>query len=120
MSFVATMSNTDVAAIAAFSSMMTAIIASAVSWWNGHHQNEIDENTTLFDAYHNVVENLQQEIGRLQSELSLIRDEMKRCESSNQKLSNEVKKLQNCVTKLTVETERIESALTVEIPEDDA
>jgi predicted nuclease with TOPRIM domain len=120
MSVIAAMNNTNVVAIAAFSSVTTAVIASFVSWWNGHHKNEIDENTTLFDAYHNVVENLQREIGRLQSELSLIRDEMKRCESSNQKLSNEVKKLQNCVTKLTTETERIESALSVEIPEDDA
>jgi peptidoglycan hydrolase CwlO-like protein len=108
------MNNTDVAAIAAFSSMITAVIASGVSWWNGHHKNEIDENTTLFEAYHSVVENLQSEISRLQSELGLIRSEMQKCEESNKTLSKEIRKLQSCVDKLNNEANTIETMLSIE------
>lgn len=116
MLFFGELANTDVAAIAAFSSMITAVIASGVAWWNGHHKNEIDESTTLFEAYHSVVENLQSEIARLQSELSLIRAEMYKCEESNKNLSKEIRKLQKCVDKLNNETEVIETMLSVEHP----
>lgn len=109
-------SNTDIAAIAAFSSMATAVVASFVSWWNGHHKNEIDESVTLFHAYNDVVQNLQTEITRLQNELSLIRDEMHRCESSNQKLTKEIQDLKKCIDKLTDETVRIDAVLTAEYP----
>lgn len=116
MLFSGEMNTTDVAAIAAFSSMATAVVASFVTWWNGHNKNQIDENTALFDAYHDVVANLQSEISRLQSELALIRDEMHKCEKSNKLLSLEIRKLQQCVDKLNVETDIIETMLTVEHP----
>lgn len=116
MLFLGQLSNTDIAAIAAFSSMVTAVIASGVSWWNGHHKNEIDESAALFEAYHTVVENLQSEIARLQNELSLIRAEMYKCEESNKNLSREIRKLQKCVDKLNSETEVIETILSVEHP----
>lgn len=112
----AQLGNTDVAAIAAFSSMTTAVIASGVAWWNGRHKNQIDENSTLFDAYHDVVANLQNEIGRLQNELSLIRNEMRKCEESNKSLSSEIKKLKSCVDKLNKTAVEIETTLTVEHP----
>jgi peptidoglycan hydrolase CwlO-like protein len=116
MLHIAQLSNADVAAIAAFSSMMTAVIASGVAWWNGHHKNTVDENASLFNAYNDVVQNLQTEITRLQNELSLIRDEMHRCETSNQKLTEEIQDLKRCIDKLTNETERIDAVLTAEYP----
>ena len=110
------MSNSDVAAIAAFSSVVTAVIAAIVSWWTSHNKTQVDESVALFDAYHDVVANLQAEITRLQAELSLIRTEMHKCEESNKSLSREIRKLQKCVDKLNSETEVIETMLSVEHP----
>lgn len=114
--FLAQMQNTDVAAIAAFSSTITALVASAVTWWTNHHKNEVDETTTLFDAYNDVVTNLQSEIKRLQDELADIRNEMKKCEESNKHLLKEIVALQVCVNRLSADTEKIESIITTEYP----
>ena len=115
----AQLSNTDVAAIAALSSAVTAIVSSLFTSWSNKDKNEIEESATLFDAYNDVVNNLQTEISRLQSELNSIRDEMKKCESSNKLLLREIHKLKDCVERLSGDAERIESIITAEyLPED--
>jgi hypothetical protein len=117
--FLARLANTDVAAIAAFSSMITALVASGVTWWGSHHKNEVDETVALFDAYNDVVSNLQNEIHRLQDELAGIRSEMQKCENSNQMLSKEIKDLKKCIDRLSADTEKIESMITTEyLPEE--
>lgn len=114
------MNNLDAAAIAVLASVVTGLATAFVAWRNGHHENKVDENTTLFDAYHDVVANLQSEIARLQSELGLIRAEMHKCEQSNKKLSLEIRKLQTCVDKLNRAESDISAALSIEHQPDEA
>ena len=118
MRYVASVSKLDAAAIAAASSIATAVVASGLAFFSNTKRNKIDEQSSLFDAYHQVVKNLQTEITRLQDELTIIRSEMKKCESSNKSLSSEIRKLQDCVSKLSSEAERIESALSFEVVDD--
>jgi peptidoglycan hydrolase CwlO-like protein len=119
MLFVAQISSVDVALIAGVSSVLAATLTGVISWSSNSQKNSIDRSHTLFDAYHDVVENLQNEILRLQQELTLIRQEMKRCETSNAALSKEIKKLQSCVDKLNQTESEIQTFLSIEHNPDD-
>jgi peptidoglycan hydrolase CwlO-like protein len=93
----ADMSPSNVAFIAAFTSIVVGGLSSLVTWTNSKKSNEVSESTHLFDAYNDVVNNLQKEVSRLQDSLSAIRQEMKKCDLSNKQLTSEIRYLQSCV-----------------------
>lgn len=101
------MAPTSVAFIAAFTSVIVGGVSSLVTWSNSRKSIEATESGHLFDAYNDVVQNLQTEVTRLQTSLSAIRQEMKRCDASNKQLTSEIRYLQSCVDLISLEGKHV-------------
>jgi len=110
----AAMSTTNVAIIAASSSIIVAAISSIINWRGVKEKVEVEADTTLFAAYNDVVQNLQTEVTRLQNALNAIRSEMLRCDESNKKLTAEIRHLQICVDRLSINQDKISGSLQIQ------
>lgn len=108
------MSTSNVAIIAASSSIIVAAISSIINWRGVKEKVEVEADTTLFAAYNDVVQNLQTEVTRLQNALNAIRSEMLRCDESNKKLTTEIRHLQICVDRLSINQDKISGSLQIE------
>ena len=116
----ANMSTTNVAIIAASSSIIVATLSSFINWRGVKQKTEVEADTTLFTAYNDVVQNLQTEVTRLQNALDAIREEMFRCDESNKKLTTEIRHLQACVDKLSIHQDKISGFMQIEhLPTED-
>lgn len=104
MFILADMAPISVAFVAAFTSVLVGGVSSLVTWSNSRKSVEAIESGNLFDAYNDVVQNLQTEVTRLQASLSDIRQEMKRCDASNKQLTSEIRYLQSCVDLINVDS----------------
>lgn len=113
-SLFAAMSTTNVAIIAASSSIIVAAISSIINWRGVKEKVEVEADTTLFAAYNDVVQNLQTEVTRLQNALDAIRSEMLRCDESNKKLTTEIRHLQICVDRLSINQDKISGSLQIQ------
>jgi peptidoglycan hydrolase CwlO-like protein len=110
----ADISTTNVAIIAASSSIIVAMLSSLINWRGVKEKTEVEADTTLFTAYNDVVQNLQTEVTRLQNALDAIREEMFRCDESNKRLTTEIKHLQICVDRLSINQDKISGFMQIE------
>lgn len=88
------------------SGSLAIIVAVVTAWFTFRTKREemgVEEIRTVLSGYKEIVGTLQDEIARLQIEITQMRDAMADCERRNAEMESEVARLRACVTKLESE-----------------
>jgi uncharacterized protein YlxW (UPF0749 family) len=85
------------------SGSLAVIVAVLTAWFTLRTKREemgVEEIRTVLSGYKEIVGTLQDEIARLQIEITQMRDAMADCERRNAEMESEVAQLRTCVAKL--------------------
>lgn len=88
------------------SGSLAVIVAVLTAWFTLRTKREemgVEEIRTVLSGYKEIVGTLQDEIARLQIEITQMRDAMADCERRNAEMESEVAQLRTCVAKLESE-----------------
>lgn len=88
------------------SGSLAVIVAIVTAWFTFRTKREemgVQEIRTVLSGYKEIVGTLQDEIARLQVEITQMRNAMEDCERRNAEMESEVAQLRTCVAKLESE-----------------